>query len=338
VSAHWSRRSFVAVATSVLALTLVGAGSAAGNRGIDVSHWNRVRSWSSVAAAGYGFAYVKATEGTRGVDRAYTRYRNGASAVGLRVGAYHFARPAGRRRAAWLADARAEARHFVAVARPRPGDLVPVLDLEKTGGLGPKALISWTSAWLREAERRLAIQPLIYASVRFWRVAMANTTAFGEVGHGLWLARWTSAPAPSVPGLDWAGFGWTFWQWTSCGRVAGIRGCVDLDRFNGDDLSPVLLGDPAINIEPPTIEGTATVGQTLTADPGSWEGSLPIGLQYAWERCDALGANCTAVPGAMAQTYTLTTEDKGFTIVVAVTGSNRVGSEEADSPPTAVVP
>jgi hypothetical protein len=141
-----------------------------------------------------------------------------------------------------------------------------------------------------------------------------------------------------VPGFDWAGFGWTFWQWTSCGHVAGIRGCVDLDRFNGADLSPVLLGEAPANLEPPTIEGTAAVVQTLTAAPGSWEGSQPIHFGYAWERCDALSVTCTPIPGAIARTYTVTSEDRGSAIVVVVTASNRVGSDTATSPPTAVVP
>jgi lysozyme len=330
------RRLFVAASLAVLALLLVAPGRA-GTRGLDVSHWNRVTSWPRVAAAGYGFAFVKATEGTRGTDRAYARYRAGASAVGLRVGAYHFARPAGRTRRARLANARVQAAHFAAVARPRPGDLSPVLDLEKTGGLRPAALTSWTSSWLQEAERRLQVPPVIYASPNFWRVAMANTTEFGDVGHGLWVARWTRALVPPVPGLNWAGLGWTFWQWTNCGRIPGIRGCVDLDRFNGVDLSPVLVGDPPADIEPPTITGDAALGQTLTAAPGSWLGSAPITFALRWERCDVFGANCVPIPGASAATYTLTPDDRGFTIVIGVTGMNRVGSELDESAPTAVV-
>ncbi len=336
VSAVRSRRLFAPAAIALLAL-LVATPVRAGSRGLDVSHWNRVTSWPRVAAAGYGFVFVKATEGTRGTDRMYGRYRAGASAAGLRVGAYHFARPDGRKRAARLADARAEAAHFAAVARPRPGDLFPVLDLEKTGGLPPAALISWTSAWLQEAERRLQVPPVIYASLHFWRAAMANTREFGDVGHSLWIARWTQAPLPPVPGLNWGGLGWTFWQWTSCGRVPGIRGCVDLDRLNGADFSPVLVGDPPMNVDPPTIAGPAGVGLTLTAAPGSWLGSAPVTFAFEWERCDALGANCTPIAGATAKTYTLTPADRGFTIVVTVTGMNRVASETAESPPSAVV-
>jgi GH25 family lysozyme M1 (1,4-beta-N-acetylmuramidase) len=337
LSAASVRRIVAAGVTGALTLALASSGLADGNAGIDVSHWNRVTSWPSVAAAGYSYVFVKATEGTAGRDAAYARYRAGASGAGLRVGAYHFARPGGRRRSARLADARAEADHFAAVAKPRAGNLLPVLDLERTGGLAPRALISWTSAWLQEAERRLQVKPVIYSSPRFWKVAMADTTVFGTRGHGLWLARWTRASSPQVPGFNWAGYGWTFWQWTSCGHVAGIRGCVDLDRFNGPELTPVLVGTAPTGVSLPTIEGTAQAGQTLTATQGSWRGTAPLSFGYAWQRCDTLGANCTAIPNATAQTYTLTPADVGSRIVVVVTAKNPVASTEATSLPTAVV-
>jgi lysozyme len=337
LSAASVRRIVAAGATGALTLALATSAVAAGKAGIDVSHWNRVTSWTSVAAAGYSYVFVKATDGTAGRDASYGRYRAGASATGLRVGAYHFARPGGQSRPARLADARAEADHFAAVAKPRAGDLLPVLDLEKTGGLAPPALISWTSAWLQEAERRLHVKPVIYSSPRFWKVAMANTTVFGTHGHGLWLARWTRASAPQVPGFNWAGYGWTFWQWTSCGHVAGIRGCVDLDRFKGPTLRPLLVGAAPTAVSLPAIDGAAQVGRTLTATTGSWRGSAPISFGYAWQRCDSLGAECTPIPDATARTYTLAPEDVGARIVVVVTATNPVGSTEATSLLTAVV-
>lgn len=166
---------------------------------------------------------------------------------------------------------------------------------------------------------------------------MADTTVFGSRGHRLWLARWTRSSSPYVPGFNWAGYGWTFWQWTSCGHVAGIRGCVDLDRFRGHALTPVLMGAAPTSVSLPTIEGTTQAGQTLTATIGSWRGTAPISFGYVWQRCDTLGGNCTPIPDATAQTYTLTPEDLGSRIVVVVTATNRVGTTEAASPPTAVV-
>ncbi|KQQ05865.1 MULTISPECIES: hypothetical protein [unclassified Rathayibacter] len=64
----------------------------------------------------------------------------------------------------------------------------------------------------------------------------------------------------------------------------------------------------------PTITGTATVGQKLTAVPGAWTPS-PVTLAYQWKR------NGTAISGATAATYTLVAADSGAAITVAVTGS-----------------
>jgi hypothetical protein len=215
--------------------------------------------------------------------------------------------------------------------------LLPVLDLEQTGGLKPPALASWTSAWLQEVRDRLHVEPIVYTSAHFWERALSDTAAFAANGYGLWLARWTSAPDPFVPALNWAGLGWTFWQWTSCRHVVGIRGCVDADRFKALNLSSVLVRASPTNVLPPTIAGTAQAGQTLTAAPGSWQGTLPISFTYVWRRCDPEGANCSPIADATAQTYTLAPTDVGSTIVVVVTATNRKGSASATSLPTPIV-
>ena len=51
------------------------------------------------------------------------------------------------------------------------------------------------------------------------------------------------------------------------------------------------------NTERPTISGTARVGQTLTADTGSWSGS-PDSFAYQWQRSDADGSTCGNIAGS----------------------------------------
>ena len=64
----------------------------------------------------------------------------------------------------------------------------------------------------------------------------------------------------------------------------------------------------------PTITGTTTVGKTLTANAGTWT-PAPVNLSYAWRR------NGTAISGATASTYVLTTADAGAKITVSVKGT-----------------
>ena len=81
--------------------------------------------------------FAKASEGTTFTDITYPVNRAGAIGVGMHIGAYHFARPAGANDVAIVSSAVAQADHFVDVAQPKAGDLPPVLDLEANGGLSP---------------------------------------------------------------------------------------------------------------------------------------------------------------------------------------------------------
>ena len=89
----------------------------------------------------------------------------------------------------------------------------------------------------------------------------------------------------------------------------------------------------------PTISGTAAVGQTLTANPGTWTGDQPIVYAYRWLRCNAAGNNCVDIPGGQAndRTYTVRNADVGFTLRVRVTATNSDGSRNARSAQTARV-
>jgi Ig domain of plant-specific actin-binding protein len=86
----------------------------------------------------------------------------------------------------------------------------------------------------------------------------------------------------------------------------------------------------------PTITGTATVGSTLTAAPGTWTGTS-VTFAYQWRRCDAQGANCSSITGATQTTYTVASGDVGSTLRVNVTGTNSTGSNTVTSAQTAVV-
>jgi len=91
------------------------------------------------------------------------------------------------------------------------------------------------------------------------------------------------------------------------------------------------------NTAPPSISGTTVKGQVLTANPGSWT-NAPTSYAYAWKRCDSSGANCAAISGASASTYTLGEADVGSTLRVTVIATNEAGgSAPALSAPTAVV-
>jgi len=136
--------------------------------------------------------------------------------------------------------------------------------------------------------------------------------------------------------------------WTSGNALALLitgTGHRTASAFEGKAAGAALLhieygsGSPRApsNTAPPTISGSAQEGQTLRADPGSWNGTAPISYGYQWRRCDSAGANCTDIVPGSDLTYMVAAADVGRTLRVVATGSNGVGSGTATSAQTSVV-
>jgi GH25 family lysozyme M1 (1,4-beta-N-acetylmuramidase) len=84
---------------------------------------------------------------------------------------------------------------------------------------------------------RTGARAMIYTTPSFWQNHMGNTRWFADNGYRVvWIAHW-GVSSPTVPASNWGGRSWGFWQYSNCGSVPGIAGCVDLDRFHGSDLS-----------------------------------------------------------------------------------------------------
>ena len=93
------------------------------------------------------------------------------------------------------------------------------------------------------------------------------------------------------------------------------------------------------NTDPPTISGTAQVGETLTASTSAIadeEGLTNPGFTYQWIRNDS--GTDTDIAGETASTYTLVFADQGKTIKVRVSFTDDAGNEETlTSDPTGEV-
>jgi len=104
--------------------------------------------------------------------------------------------------------------------------------------------------------------------------------------------------------------------------------------------TPLIAPVPPSTIDPPQVVGEPTVGQTLTAENGIWNGSIPITYTYQWLRCDPLvpqAVLCESIPGATSSDYDVTAADDGQIMRVRVTATNQAGAVLAatsDSEPT----
>jgi hypothetical protein len=75
----------------------------------------------------------------------------------------------------------------------------------------------------------------------------------------------------------------------------------------------------------------------VTVTNGSWQATGPSTYTTVWQRCNAAGHNCQAIPGATRPTYQLTNVDEGSTITVAVSAANTSGTTTALAVPSSVV-
>jgi lysozyme len=200
-----------------------------GPRGIDVSHHQGRIEWDAVAGAGVRFAYLKATEGRDFRDPRFRDNWMGAEAAGIARGAYHFF--------TFCSPGRAQAEHFLRVAPPVRGALLPAADVEFRGNCkgwrSLDAVPAELRAFLDAVERAWGAAPILYVTPE----AHARVLAGRFGGHSVWVRDVLRRPAPDAYG------GWLVWQFSETGRVAGIAGAVDLDVLRpgaalGDLMAP----------------------------------------------------------------------------------------------------
>lgn len=215
--------------------------------GIDVSNHNPRIDWQAVKNANISFAFARATEGKTFVDRKFTTNWSGMKEAGIIRGAYHFFRAS--------KTAEEQVDNFLRVVDDvlESGDLPPVVDLEawpkNTVGkewrnISLEKRINLAKTWLEKIEQATAKKPIIYTSQSFWQEFMNDSQEF--IDYPLWVAHYTSRGNPNVPAHNWGGKGYTFWQHTDRGSLAGVSGSVDRNRFKNSFQELVALAGTSV--------------------------------------------------------------------------------------------
>jgi lysozyme len=185
--------------------------------GIDVSSYQGEIDWKRVKAAGVIFAFARVSDGLAVVDQRFADNYAAMKRAGVRRGAYQFFRAS--------VDPRAQADLLLAAVRPLGlPDLPLVADVETADGMPPEEVRARLTLWLSRIERRTRRRPIVYTSP-----SMGELLGGQFATHPLWVAHY-EVDCPTVP-LGWDR--WTFWQHSSDGRVPGVSGPVDLNRFAG---------------------------------------------------------------------------------------------------------
>ena len=186
--------------------------------GIDLSHYQGEVFWETVGEnTKMAYVYLKATEGGDRIDAQYERNIEMAHRHGLKVGSYHFFRP--------KTPVTTQLENFMMQCRPGEQDLIPMIDVETTGGLSNEEFCDSLHAFLDLVEQAYHQSPLIYTFRNFY-----NRHLIGQIdGYKLMIAMYTDEEPELADGRDI-----TMWQYTSHGRIVGVRGNVDKSRFMGN--------------------------------------------------------------------------------------------------------
>ncbi len=191
--------------------------------GIDISKWQGEIDWFEVKRAGTAFAYMKATEGGDHLDERFQINWEGARQAGVPRGAYHFM--------FWCRSAEEQAAWFKRNV-PRDADaLPPVLDAEWNGHsktcpkrIDPELARQKIAIMLKAMREHTGKKPIIYTDIPFH----ADVLEGQHIDHDFWLRSVAAEPHERYNSRTWK-----LWQFTTTGRVPGIKGPVDRNAYSG---------------------------------------------------------------------------------------------------------
>ena len=185
--------------------------------GIDLSHYQGEVFWEVVGAnSNMAYVYLKATEGGTHSDETYEKNIELAHRHGLKVGSYHFFRP--------KTELSKQLENFMSQCRPGDQDLIPMIDIESTGGLRTDEFCDSLFKFLDLVEEAYRQKPLLYTYTNFY-----NKHLQGKIDdYKLMIAQYSEEKPELADGKDY-----TMWQYTAKGKINGINTYVDKSRFMG---------------------------------------------------------------------------------------------------------
>lgn len=196
--------------------------------GIDVSKYQGNIDWNKVSEDSHiQFVYIKASEGSGNFDSKYNKNIREARNAGIKVGSYHFF--IGRKSAKDQFD------NFNRHVSKYNQDLIPVVDVEEAGNryISRAQLQRNLQEYMELVKREYGKYPILYSQYGFYNKMLAPE--FNK--YYIFIARY-GAQKPVLKGNG----NYNIWQYSEKGRIKGIKGTVDLNRFaNGTRLADIEL-------------------------------------------------------------------------------------------------
>lgn len=179
-------------------------------QGIDVSKYQGKINWTKVAKTKkVKFVYIRATEGATIRDKFYQTNLTAARKAGILVGSYHVYSS--------KTTAYQQFANFKAMVPRKSQDLIPVLDIE--GHHSGRLYMGRVDKLLELMEAEYGVKPMIYTSEKVYKEHFASRK---YRKYHIFVAKYEGYPV----------IRFTLWQHSKTGRVKGIAGAVDLDKFH----------------------------------------------------------------------------------------------------------
>ena len=233
-------------------------------KGFDISKHKPEVDWERVRSQDIRFVFIKATQADDIVDPKFAEHWANARQAGILRGAYHFMDP--------NVDGKPQAKLFLSTVNLEPGDLPPVLDIERlptdTGkgkkggkskdGKGKKGgkqqadtekinaqMVDCANSWLEIVRTETGRTPIVYSRANFletWLTRKGKSPAWASK-YPIWIAQYFNLPLNEntlpIQAKGWQPF--TFWQYSSEGELDGVYDDkertiptpVDLNFFKG---------------------------------------------------------------------------------------------------------
>jgi len=197
--------------------------------GIDVSQYQGTIDWENLEAIEeqfeIKFVVVRATAGSKKVDRNFKKnWKNLSSTVYIQ-GAYHYYRPD--------ENSTDQANNFIKNVKLRKGHLPPILDIEKMPkGQSMDKLKKGLQNWLTIVEKQFGVKPIIYTGEKYFEDFLQEDFP----NYKFWIANYN-------PLKEKIEDEYLMWQFTEKAQLHGVNELVDVNVFNGnvDDLKNVCI-------------------------------------------------------------------------------------------------
>lgn len=212
--------AFVLAATAIFSVTCLAmpADSDTIYQGIDVSIYQGDIDFEAVKDSGIQAVYIRAGEGDNVTDANFEKNTRGAKGAGLVFGYYYYVTATTR------AQAVSQAKYFAGLIKGTGYTARPAMDFEEFDGLSRGDINIIGLAFMQTLESESGVRPMLYSDAD--DASAVWTAQFSK--YPLWVADYSGGDLPPDSTV-WSSF--AGYQYADDGKIDGISGDVDLDKF-----------------------------------------------------------------------------------------------------------